>query len=349
LGLVRGSDDITDLGNTTPSLLTLHTLLALAAKAQIAVLVLEVSSHGIAQQRIAGIPFSAAIWTTMGQDHLEDHGGFEAYLKCKTDFVTSVAQSGGKVVANSDYPLIQKALTPVAEQVSWYGKAEGSDLRWAPKSGGIQYATADEDMVLKHMPIADFHAENLAAIALLLKQVLHIPLSVLKALDGQVSTPMGRLEPVGDSKQVFIDYAHTAEGLSRCLQSAKAFTSKQLLLVFGCGGDRDKAKRPAMGAVAATLADKCWVTSDNPRSERQTDIAADILAGMQSKNCQVYICEDRHNAINQAVACLGQGDVLVIAGKGHESYMEIQGNRLPWSDKATAQAAIEARVERACA
>ena len=349
LGLVRDSDDITDLGNTTPSLLTLHTLLALALQAKVGALILEVSSHGIAQERIAGIPFSAAIWTTMGQDHLEDHGGFEPYLACKSDFITSVARSGGIVVANAGYTLIQQSLQSVEGKVFWYAKGQSADLNWNRQTHGIVFADNEGTISLKHMPVADFHAENLAAIVLLMKQVFHMGLAQFVSMDGQVTTPMGRLEPVDASQQVFIDYAHTAEGLSRCLQSAKDLTRAQLLLVFGCGGDRDKAKRPAMGAVASEYADECWLTSDNPRSEKQSVIAEDVLQGMNPEKANIHVCHNRETAIYEAVAALHLNDVLVIAGKGHELYMEIHGERLPWSDKATALAAIQAKEVRACA
>ena len=160
---------------------------------------------------------------------------------------------------------------------------------------------------------------------------------------------MGRLEPVNDEATVFIDYAHTAEGLKRCLQSARDLTEEQLLLVFGCGGDRDKGKRPLMGEVAVTYADQCWLTADNPRSEKQEYIARDVLQGVGSQQDKVHIVHDRAEAIAQAVSSLTCGDVLVIAGKGHESYMETQGEKLPWSDKAQALKAMQECGEMSCA
>lgn len=349
LGLVKDADDIVDLGNTTPSLLTLHTLLALAQQQQISALVLEVSSHGIAQQRIAGLPFQAAVWTTMGRDHLEDHGGFEAYFNCKREFILSVAQAGGIVIANAAYPLIQQALQGAVGQVFWYAQEKQADLLWMRHNSEITLTDKREEVSLKHMPLADFHAENLAAIALLMKEATQFSLADFMALDGKISTPMGRLEPVDAEQHVFIDYAHTAEGLERCLLSAKDLSQQQLLLVFGCGGDRDKTKRPEMGAVAVKYADQCWLTSDNPRSEKQADIATDVLAGVGELSAKVHVCEDRNKAIQQAVSAMQQGDILVIAGKGHESYMEIQGERLPWSDKGVAMVAIQNAAVRQCA
>jgi len=319
LGLIRNRDDMTDLANTTPSLLTLHTLFALALEAQVGALILEVSSHGIAQERIAGLPFSAAIWTTMGKDHLEDHGSFAAYLACKSDFVHDVAQAGGLVVANADYDLINNALADI--------------------KGVHFYAEGEAKVHFQGMPKADFHVENLAAVRGLMFSHFGVSFEQFSLLcAGHISTPWGRLEPV--SQQVLIDYAHTAEGLKRCLLSARNLAVGRLLLVFGCGGDRDKAKRPLMGQVAAFYADESWLTSDNPRSEAQATIANDVLAGMTQADAKVHVCANRRLAIGQAVAALTTDDVLVVAGKGHESYMEIQGQRLPWSDQVEVLAAL---------
>lgn len=349
LGLVRSADDIEDLGNTTPSLLTLHSLLALAVRKNIGALILEVSSHGIVQERIQGIPFNVAVWTTIGHDHLEDHGGFVPYLNAKRDFVRRVAESNGLVVANADYTDIQTCLSDISGQMFWYAQHQQADMLWTRDQKNLTLTDQREEVVCSSMPVADFHAENLTAVALVMKEAFDMPLSVFVNFDGQISTPIGRLEPVDTENQVFIDYAHTAEGLARCLQSAKALKPRRLLLVFGCGGDRDKSKRPEMGAVAEQYADECWLTSDNPRSEKQADIAADVLKGITGSREKVHLYEDRATAIEQAVCTLGLEDVLVIAGKGHESYMEIKGKYLPWGDKASAIKALQKREVKKCA
>ncbi len=349
LGWQSSADELIDLGNTTPSLMTLHRLLALAEQQGVGALVLEVSSHGIAQERIAGLPIVSAIWTTIGHDHLEDHGGFEAYLAHKTSFMQSVASSGDTVVANADYNVIQQALEDIASQVSWYAQHQDADLSWKVDHGMAYFKDENGEVCLKQVPVADFHVENLAAVALLMREQFGLSLAAFQAYDGQLSTPTGRLEPVDGASQVFIDYAHTAEGLQRCLQSARKLSQGQLLLVFGCGGNRDKAKRPDMGAVAMKYADVCWLTSDNPRDETQADIAADVLAGVDVRPDNMHVVEDRAEAITQAVQALHHNDTLVIAGKGHESYMEIQGERLPWSDKEQARKALQQRQVQSCA
>ena len=341
LGWIKSEGDIMDLGNTTPSLMNLHRIYALACQQDIGALVLEVSSHGIAQERIAGLPFAAAIWTTMGQDHLEDHGGFDAYLSCKASFVKNVVVHGGIAACNADYPQIQQAMAEIQGNVVWYAQHGEENLCWVRKNKEVCFSKQQDKVCLKYVPVADFHAENLAAVVLLMQCLFDVPLASFAAWDGQISTPIGRLEPVNDEAAVFIDYAHTAEGLQRCLQSARDLTEEQLLLVFGCGGDRDKSKRSPMGEVAVTYADRCWLTADNPRSEQQEDIAHDVLQGIKHVQDKVHVIHDRAEAIAQAVSSLTRGDVLVIAGKGHESYMEIQGEKLPWSDKEEALAAMK--------
>jgi len=349
LGWKTSASKAQDLGNTTPSLMTIHMLLAKAHQENVDALVLEVSSHGIEQQRIAGLPFTAAIWTTMGHDHLEDHGGFDAYLKLKTDYIKSVVQAGGIVVANADYEQIHDALKGVSGSVFWYAMDQEADLNWCTQQGYAQFKDNNDVVVLAQVPIADFHHENLASIVLLMKVQFGVKVSEFMQFDGCISTPQGRLQPVGDKGQVLLDYAHTAEGLKRCLQSARQRTLGQLLLVFGCGGNRDKAKRPEMGAVALKYSDVCWLTSDNPRDEKQSDIAEDVLFGLDRNQLNIHVIEDRSQAIIQAVDALGDNDKLVVAGKGHESYMEIQGQRLPWSDQQTVLQALHDREVRQCA
>ncbi|MDX8382183.1 MAG: UDP-N-acetylmuramyl-tripeptide synthetase [Ghiorsea sp.] len=348
LGWKTSKEEAQDLGNTTPSLMKLHEILAMAHQENIGALVLEVSSHGIEQQRIAGLSFSAAIWTTMGHDHLEDHGGFNAYLKLKSDFVKRVALDGGTVVANADYEDIQTSLDGIIGSVFWYGRDREADLLWHVEQGNLQLKDSEGVMELEQVPSADFHFENLASVAQLMKARFHVSLAEFKRFDGCVSTPQGRLQPLGVQGQVFIDYAHTAEGLKRCLQSARRLTEGQLFLVFGCGGNRDKSKRPEMGAVAMTYADVCWLTSDNPRDEKQSDIAEDVLQGMDEKK-NLHVVDDRSLAIKQAVNALCDIDKLVVAGKGHEAYMEIQGKRLPWSDEGTVLQALQNCEVQSCA
>lgn len=333
-------DQLTDMGNTTPSLLHNHAILGAATRERIPYLVIEVSSHGIAQERIAGLDFAAAVWTSIGRDHLQDHGGYESYLKLKADFVRHVAKAGNVVIANADHADI-RAHAP--EPTHWYGHGlyrEELDLAWEQELPGmVRLNLGGHEVVVEDIPIGEFHAENLAGTALLLNQLCRTPIEKMpEALNG-IDAPPGRMQDLGCGQwQVFVDYAHTPDALARCLKSARALTEGRLLLVFGCGGERDRSKRPQMGSIADELADVVWITSDNPRGEPPEIIASEIAQGLPSPaHAEIHLQLDRERAIAEAIHSLVHGDTLVIAGKGAESYMELAGVCLPWSDAEVAR------------
>ncbi|MFQ5581225.1 MAG: Mur ligase family protein [Mariprofundaceae bacterium] len=335
LGLIRTMDDIADLGMTTPSLLNMHRLLALAHQDRVPTLVAEVSSHGIEQERIAGLDMQAAVWTSIGHDHLQYHGGFAAYAGIKESFVRSCAQNGGSILANADHAEI-KARAPVSTR--WYGHGlyrKDVTIGWEQELPGMMRITADgKEVLIEDIPLGEFHAENLAAVALMLTSCFDVPVKKLPALLSGISVPPGRLQDLSTGRwRAFVDYAHTPEALERCLITVRKLTRRRLLLVFGCGGERDREKRPQMGEIAAHLADAVWITSDNPRGEAPELIASEIEDGMpRPYPAEVHLQLDREHAIAEAAAELQQGDTLIVAGKGHEPYMEIAGQRTPWSD-----------------
>ena len=352
LGWVEDVAHQHDLGNTTPSMLTLHQLLAAADQAKVPSLVMEVSSHGIEQQRIAGLDVDAAIWTTLGHDHLQDHGGFEAYAELKARFIRDTAVKGGTVVFNQQQDGIVRRLQGI-DGWAYSGQYDvtlgGSVMQWkSVVAGELQLRCGGQSVTVAHVPVGRFHAENLAAVAQLLHKHFEMTLAdIADCLQG-MSAPPGRMQTVENDldAQVFIDYAHTPEGLQACLQSARALTQGRLLLVFGCGGDRDQSKRPEMGAIAGAHADKIWLTSDNPRYESPEGIMHDILQGVPQHAC-IRQDSERGAAIAAAVTALEAGDTLVIAGKGHEDYMDIEGKRSAWSDLACAQICL-ARKQSEC-
>jgi len=335
LGWMRSPDDIRDIGNTTPSLLTMHAMLAAAYLEGAHAVVCEISSHGIAQGRIAGIDFNTAIWTNMGHDHLQDHGGYAAYLATKAGFVQQTAAHGGNVVANADHADIR---TYAPEQTCWYGHGlfrDDVDLAWEQELPGmLRLKSGDEEVVIEDIPLGGFHAENVACTALALMVSMAVPLAELPALLNGISAPPGRMQELDAGYgQVYIDYAHTPEALQRCLEAARKLTRERLIVLFGCGGERDREKRPRMGEIAAELADVVWITSDNSRGEMPAVIASEIEQGMaQPYRAEVHLQLDRAEAIAEAIDALGEGDLLVIAGKGHEAYMEVCGQRTPWLD-----------------
>lgn len=356
LGWIRTSDDIDDIGNTTPSMLTLHRLLAAASQENIPALVMEVSSHGIDQQRIAGIPFSAAVWTTLGHDHLQDHGSFDAYAALKTRFVRAVVDEGGIAVCNMDQPQLQQQLQAAGVAPYWYAHGlhrsheENADIMaWEQELPGLARLACDHgEVLLEEIPAGEFHAENLAAVAQILHRSFDVPLAVMSTILNGISAPPGRMQGLDIGRwQVFIDYAHTPEALERCLTTARNLTRERLMVVFGCGGNRDREKRPEMGRIASELADAVWITSDNPRQELPEVIASEIENGIPHPYpAEIHLQLDRKLAIGAAIETMRPGDTLVIAGKGHENYMEVDGIRTPWSDFNIASDLLHAREER---
>jgi len=358
LGWIRDDGAILDIGNTTPSLLTMHRLLCAASQQGIDNLVAEISSHGIAQGRIAGIDMAASVWTSLGHDHLQDHGGFDNYANTKAGFIVGTLARGSVAIANADYAEIRRRLD-ASTDVCWYGHGlyrHDVNLGWEQELPGmVRLKYREQEVLIEDIPFGDFHAENVACTAAVLLTALDIPAQSLPAVLTGISAPPGRMQAVNIGRwQVFIDYAHTPESLEKCLTSARKMTRKRLCVVFGCGGERDREKRPQMGEIAVRLADAVWITSDNPRNERPEVIASEIENGMPKPyGAEVHLQLDRRQAIADAIAQLEPGDALVIAGKGHEAYMEISGKRTPWSDADIAAQYLHAKSGdeglRACA
>jgi len=350
LGWVENTQNISDLGNTTPSLLTLHHLLSAADKKQVSSLIMEVSSHGIEQQRIAGLHFDACAWTTLGHDHLQDHGGFDAYALLKKQFISNTGTQGGTVVYNQDQTPICQQLADINFQSHPYSHGlypyppQENILTWEQELPGLlRLAYQGNEVVIEDIPVGRFHAENIACVAQLLHSHYQLDLHDIAHVLSGITAPPGRMQPVEvGSWQVFIDYAHTAEALQACLESARLITRGRLLLVFGCGGERDREKRPAMGHVASKFSDVLWISSDNPRHEHPEMIASEIEEGItRPYPIKVHLQLDRQQAIADAIADMNKHDTLIIAGKGHENYMDIKGERIAWSDLECARQCLQ--------
>jgi len=356
LGWIRASDRIDDIGNTTPSMLTLHRLLAAADNAGVPAIAMEVSSHGVEQQRIAGIPFAAGVWTNLGHDHLQDHGSFEAYAALKSAFIRRVSEQGGITVCNLDQPQLVHLLQQIDCAPCWYAHGlhrshEENDtiMAWEQELPGLARLACDRgEVLLEDVPAGEFHAENLAAVAQVLHRCFDVALERMPEILNGISAPPGRMQGLDIGRwQVFIDYAHTPEALERCLATARNITRERLLVVFGCGGNRDREKRPEMGRIASEIADAVWITSDNPRQELPEVIASEIESGIaRPYPADVHLQLDRERAIAEAIEAMQPGDTLIIAGKGHENYMEANGQRTPWSDFGIASDLLHAREER---
>ena len=335
---------------TTPDPIELHHCLAALAADGVERLVMEASSHGLDQWRLDGVRISAAAFTNLTRDHLDYHGDMATYLAAKQRLFTELLESGGTAVLNADdesIGLLEQIAMARGLRVISYGSA-GRDLRlWEVQATPAGMEVTFGLFCQKHrviLPLAGaFQAHNvLAALGLAIGTGAE-PEAALATLTELRGVP-GRLERIGPTPsgaQVYVDYAHTPDALATVLAALRPHTRSRLWVVFGCGGDRDRGKRPEMGAIAAEAADRVIVTDDNPRSEDPATIRREILAATPG----AQEIGDRGTAVVEAIAGLGDGDVLVIAGKGHEPGQIVGARVLPFDDREVARQAIKALPE----
>jgi UDP-N-acetylmuramoyl-L-alanyl-D-glutamate--2,6-diaminopimelate ligase len=327
---------------TTPEAPDLQRQLAEFVRDGVDTVVMEVSSHALALHRVAGTRFAASVFTNLGRDHLDLHGSMEGYFRAKASLFTPELSECG--VTNLDDPY-GRLLADAAEiDMIGYRVGDVSD---------VQVGLGEHSFVWRGhrvtVPIGgDFNVSNSLA-ALTAATVLGIGPDV--AASGIAATPSvpGRFEivtPGAAPVAVVVDYAHTPEGLEQVLASARSACAGRVIVVFGCGGDRDAEKRPLMGEVAARSADVVVITSDNPRSEDPTLIAGAVVAGVPDRYRERVSTElDRRTAIGNAIAAARPGDVVVVAGKGHESTQTIGDQVLPFDDRTVARELLDASGE----
>ncbi len=345
--------------NTTPDAISLQRHLAGFRASGAVACAMEVSSIGLAEQRVAEIAFDVAVFTNLSRDHLDYHGTMEAYAQAKQ--VLFAMPGLTCAVLNLDDPLgreIGRVLAASGVRRIGYSLGQGADatesadeillcedLRLGAEGMGFRVRHGADSATVAAPLLGRFNAANLLAVlgALLASAV---PLQVAAVQLSQLSAPAGRMQRVpGAAGQplLVIDYAHSPDALLQALTTLRELAQARggkLHCLFGCGGERDAGKRPLMAAVAERLADRVIVTNDNPRREEPAAIIADILGGMSSRP---LVEPDRARAIALAVAAADPCDVVLIAGKGHENYQEIAAARLPFSDFACAQAALAGR------
>ena len=337
LGLTAGGEDLTGPGLTTPDAGELARMLADLVRRGVTHLALEASSHGIEQRRLDGVTLKAAGFTNLTQDHLDYHGSMEAYGAAKLRLFTDLLPRGGWAVLNADspaYPMFAAASADNGHSLFSVGHA-GRDLRLARREASSDGQSLDLDMDGRRysvrLPLAGaFQADNALVAAGLCIAAGEAPDAVLGALEALQGAP-GRLQRVGAGLRggdAYVDYAHTPDGLETVLKSLRPHARGRLIVVFGAGGDRDVTKRPLMGKAAAILADVAIVTDDNPRSEDPAAIRAAILKSAPGAR----EIGDRRAAIAAGVEMLGPGDVLVVAGKGHERGQTVAGVVHPFDD-----------------
>ena len=324
----RIGDLVVPTERTTPESFELQGLFARMRDAGCTHMVMEVSSHAISLDRVGGVRYDVAAFTNLTEDHLDFHGTMENYCDAKAELFARC----GKAVINWDDPwfdrISSRARCPVIRtSVAGGGDLCARDLELL--SDGISFtAVYGEETAKVHLPIPGkftvYNALTVLGIALQLDIGLADAAKALETAEGV----KGRVEVVptpGKPYTILIDYAHTPDGLENVLSSVKDFCKGRLIAVFGCGGDRDRTKRPIMGAIGAKLADLAIITSDNPRTEVPMEIIKDIVAGLPADAKNYEVIENRIEAIHHAMDIGQKNDIIVLAGKGHETYQEICG------------------------
>ncbi len=348
---------------TTPESLDLQRILAEMAAEKVTHAVMEVSSHAIDLNRIDHCWMDVGVFTNLTQDHLDYHGDMETYWACKRKFFTEHLVSGpkkdrAKAVVNCDDSrgrllFAEFPLNGLSVGKSPLDMVRARNAEMDATGTKCVVATPYGEFEIESGLAGEYNVENILA-AVGVGVSLNLPMDAMKKGVENLKSVPGRLERVPNDmgRNVYVDYAHTPDALENVLKSLKSLTPKRLICVFGCGGDRDKGKRPLMGGIAAKWCDLCFVTSDNPRSESPLEIIEQILEGVREgggKSHTVsevaaglvekgYAVEpDRRNAIRLAVRTSLPGDTVLIAGKGHEAYQIVGGKTLPFDDRLEAK------------
>ncbi|MGH2663052.1 MAG: UDP-N-acetylmuramoyl-L-alanyl-D-glutamate--2,6-diaminopimelate ligase [Actinomycetota bacterium] len=334
-----------DKGLTTPEAPDLHRVLAQMSEAGVRAMAMEVSSHGLDQHRVGGVRYGCAVFTNLSQDHLDYHETMEEYLRAKAAlFTPAMAERAainhdspeGRTLLHEDVPIIT------------YGIGEGADVRAVDvESGaeGIRFRTTDGIVI--RSPMLGAHTVYNCLAALAAARQLGIDAGAAARGIAALDAVPGRMERVeaGQPFTVVVDYSHKPGGLESALRSARSLAEgHRIIVVFGCGGDRDRAKRPVMGQVATTIADFTVITSDNPRSEDPGAIIAEIEPGARRGHGRFLVEPDRRLAIRVALGEAGAGDVVVIAGKGDETGQQFADRTIPFDDRQVAQVELEAML-----
>jgi UDP-N-acetylmuramoyl-L-alanyl-D-glutamate--2,6-diaminopimelate ligase len=333
------------LNHTTPDPIELQSILAELARDGVTHLALEASSHGLEQRRLDGVRLAAAAFTNISRDHLDYHASVEDYFEQKLRLFRELVPIGAPAIVDID----SKGGRSVAE----IAKSRGLKLITVGEAGEtLRLVSAEHDGFAQRLRIlhdgkiyeeklplvGDFQAANALVAAGLVIATGGDPARVIPAL-ANLRGAKGRLDLTGTTKTgapIFIDYAHTPDALAKALAALRPYVRARLVVVFGCGGDRDQGKRPEMGAVARANADSVIVTDDNPRNEQPADIRRDILAAAPN----ALEIADRSTAIKQAISGLRAGDVLLIAGKGHETGQIVGDKIIPFSDHDAVASAL---------
>lgn len=341
--------------NTTPDVVDLQHILHQMVQENVEYCVMEVSSHALALGRVSGVEFDTAVFTNLTQDHLDFHKTFENYLaaKCKlfeqVSAPNQVKDNKGAVINIDDsygYRVMEKTTAPtITYSTLGKGTLNASDVHMSTKNSQYTVNYKGESYPVSMNTTGLFNVYNtLAAIGACLQEGISME-AIDTALKTFSSVP-GRFELIeeGQDFAVVVDYAHTPDGLQNILETAKAIKENRIIIVFGCGGDRDATKRPIMGRIAAEYGDKIYVTSDNPRTEDPVQIVKDVEVGVKEalrEGTSYEVIVDRREAINHAIYDAKAGDIVIIAGKGHENYQILKNETIHFDDREEARKALK--------
>ena len=333
-------DVIVDSNLTTPESNDLNKMFYDMIQESCTYAVMEVSSHSLVLNRVYGLDFSAAIFSNITSDHLDFHNSFNEYLKAKKILFDGLSSNSFAII-NSDDVNSKELVKDCKAKIVTYGIADNSDYQiknivYDLNGTNFTITHNQAEYIINTSLIGIFNAYNATSV---FATAHSIGVDAEKIVEGIKSSPQvpGRFEVIGSGKKkVIVDYSHTADSLEKALQAVRKIVKdkNQVVTVFGCGGDRDKTKRPVMGKVASDLSDKVFVTSDNPRTENPFEIIEDIKKGIIKNNYEVE--ENREEAIAKAIKTSNDNAVILIAGKGHENYQEINGIRNHFSDREIA-------------
>ncbi len=348
--------------NTTPDALQIQQLLADFVLDDIDVVSMEASSHGLAQGRLLGTNIDIAVVTNITRDHLDYHGSMDAYQQAKAELV--MWPGIRQVVLNADDADVMTLVNYIANDVevvtfshtSTIADVRAEDIAYSKRGLEFTLVIVQSRESIKNQLVGEFNISNLLAVATVLHCQQYNIKQIASALNSISQVP-GRMQEVGlptsgaisgrardELPGVVVDFAHTPDALEKALTALKPHCEGKLWCVFGCGGDRDKGKRPEMGAMAAKYADRMVITADNPRNESVSDIVREIEGGI-GMGAAYQVELDRAEAVRCAVMNAANDDLILLAGKGHEDYQEINGKKHPYSDKDIAEKILHERLQ----
>ena len=354
LGYGGNIDSLTGTGMTTPDTIDCQKILSDFYRDNMTHVAMEVSSHGIDQSRVAALQFAIVIITNITHDHLDYHKTLEEYVRVKSSFIS--APEHAAAIVNSDDHWCKKILENTTNQrtFSYSLKDSSADVYVVNAVYSVYGITARISTpwgsgLIRSRLVGEFNLSNLLAV---ITAVCVSGFSFQHALNliSFIDAVPGRMQKIQPSKSqlsdihVSIDFAHTPDALEKVIHTMRQFTDGELWVVFGCGGNRDRAKRSAMGGIVSRLADKAIVTSDNPRNEDPQLIIDDIVVGMASE-ASIVTLADRESAIAYAIKHAAPGSAVLIAGKGHEAYQEISGQKIAFDDALVSQKYLDARID----